>query len=368
MLFVGYFEGLKSHRLISWRCSDSRSIGEFLGLSPTDPAPLGDLLPPHVINCHIHVPHDVEGVEHVQDLGNLFRDHVEVRLPHVAAHETDAGPAVVGEHLEELSQTLLGALMRYPEQSLDAGDLVDEREIGMAAATLDLVHADRLDAREIPVGHSPQHRMFHRAKHVLPRRVEGDYRLRPRQPLRPPGREPKVAFRQVPLAVSPWHTPDGHAAGRTINPPHRVDAEHRHVPERDDLKPSGGKPVIAGPLLAAARADGPPVGPGLDVHLQERLDTRTFDQSLLSIDEGLERLDAIENTLEVHPAVAAGKGCPSNRIFYRKVPQDAPFSPWSARRAVLPSGGTPPHASVRSEWRATSGRQSGNPLVQIADG
>jgi len=39
MLFVGYFEGLKSHRLISWRCSDSRSIGEFLGLSPTDPVP-----------------------------------------------------------------------------------------------------------------------------------------------------------------------------------------------------------------------------------------------------------------------------------------------------------------------------------------
>lgn len=39
MLFVGYSEGLKSHRLISWRCSDSRSIGEFLGLSSTDPVP-----------------------------------------------------------------------------------------------------------------------------------------------------------------------------------------------------------------------------------------------------------------------------------------------------------------------------------------
>jgi transposase len=39
MLFVGYFEGRKSHRLISWRCSDSCSIGEFLGLSPTEPVP-----------------------------------------------------------------------------------------------------------------------------------------------------------------------------------------------------------------------------------------------------------------------------------------------------------------------------------------
>jgi len=34
MLFVGYFEGLKSHRSISWRCADSRSLGEFLGLAP----------------------------------------------------------------------------------------------------------------------------------------------------------------------------------------------------------------------------------------------------------------------------------------------------------------------------------------------
>lgn len=39
MLFVGYFEGLQSHRAISWRCSDSRSLGEFLGLAPTDPVP-----------------------------------------------------------------------------------------------------------------------------------------------------------------------------------------------------------------------------------------------------------------------------------------------------------------------------------------
>jgi hypothetical protein len=39
MLFVGYFEGLKSHRSISWRCTDSRSLGDFLGLGLTDPVP-----------------------------------------------------------------------------------------------------------------------------------------------------------------------------------------------------------------------------------------------------------------------------------------------------------------------------------------
>jgi transposase len=39
MLFVGYFEGLDSQRGIAWRCSDSRSLQEFLGCLPTEATP-----------------------------------------------------------------------------------------------------------------------------------------------------------------------------------------------------------------------------------------------------------------------------------------------------------------------------------------
>ena len=39
MTFVGYFEGLPSHRSIAWRCADSRSLAEFLGLGPADETP-----------------------------------------------------------------------------------------------------------------------------------------------------------------------------------------------------------------------------------------------------------------------------------------------------------------------------------------
>jgi transposase len=39
MLFVGYFEGLDSQRGIAWRCSDSRSLQEFLGCLPTQTTP-----------------------------------------------------------------------------------------------------------------------------------------------------------------------------------------------------------------------------------------------------------------------------------------------------------------------------------------
>jgi transposase len=39
MLLVGYFEGLSSQRGIAWRCSDSPSLREFLGLASSQPSP-----------------------------------------------------------------------------------------------------------------------------------------------------------------------------------------------------------------------------------------------------------------------------------------------------------------------------------------
>ena len=39
MILVGYFEGIASQRGIAWRCSDSRSLAEFLGVPVTEPTP-----------------------------------------------------------------------------------------------------------------------------------------------------------------------------------------------------------------------------------------------------------------------------------------------------------------------------------------
>jgi transposase len=39
MLFVGYFEGIESERGLSWRCSDSLSLRDFLGLLPQESVP-----------------------------------------------------------------------------------------------------------------------------------------------------------------------------------------------------------------------------------------------------------------------------------------------------------------------------------------
>ena len=39
MLFVGYFEGIESERGLAWRCSDSLSLRDFLGLVPQERVP-----------------------------------------------------------------------------------------------------------------------------------------------------------------------------------------------------------------------------------------------------------------------------------------------------------------------------------------
>lgn len=39
MLLVGYFEGIESERGLEWRCSDSLSLREFLGLLPEETVP-----------------------------------------------------------------------------------------------------------------------------------------------------------------------------------------------------------------------------------------------------------------------------------------------------------------------------------------
>jgi transposase len=55
MILIGYFEGIASQRGIAWRCSDSRSLSEFLGYAPTDETPDHSSLS----RCHQRLPLEV---------------------------------------------------------------------------------------------------------------------------------------------------------------------------------------------------------------------------------------------------------------------------------------------------------------------
>ena len=180
---------------------------------------LGRLGATHLVDRHVHVPHDVEAVEHVQGGRDLLRDHLEVRLPHVAGHKLDTCLDLRRQRLKEPLQALLCPLLGHPQEPLHGVDLVDEREVGMAASPLHLIDADGLDAREVTVGQPPFHCMFYGAKHVVPRRVEGIGCPLPREPLGPPGQEPAIAGRELLFAFGPWHPLDGHATRRALHPP-----------------------------------------------------------------------------------------------------------------------------------------------------
>jgi hypothetical protein len=70
----------------------------------------------------------------------------------------------------------------------------------------------------------------------------------------------------------------------------------------------------------------------LEVVLQDLLVNRTVHEADVLGDETLLPLDAVENTLEMHPAGAPAKGLTQQPHLYRTTPQDASFSPWPARQ------------------------------------
>ena len=62
MLFIGYFEGIDSQRGIAWRCGDSLSLREFLGISPTEQTPdHSSLSPPSIQGIELRQPDRVCG-------------------------------------------------------------------------------------------------------------------------------------------------------------------------------------------------------------------------------------------------------------------------------------------------------------------
>ena len=68
-----------------------------------------------------------------------------------------------------------------------------------------------------------------------------------------------------------------------------------------------------------------PVRPRLDLHCDLGGSPGDCDQSFPPVNERLERLDVIENTLQLHPAVAPGEGLCKQSLLYSKAPLDAPW-------------------------------------------
>src|SRR5215469_10357786 len=113
-------------------------------------------------------------VEDVDGVGAALADHPQIGLPHVRADELDAVQCCLADQVEELLETLHGPILADPEQA-DAAllDLVDQGQIGVALAILDLVDPDRLDGADLAVFEPPGHDIFDRLADLVPAGAEG---------------------------------------------------------------------------------------------------------------------------------------------------------------------------------------------------
>lgn len=67
----------------------------------------------------------------------------QIRMPHVAAHESKCGRAFFSEHLKELEQSLDLSLWPAPEKAPTAGiQLIDHGKVLVPPEYGDLVHSD----------------------------------------------------------------------------------------------------------------------------------------------------------------------------------------------------------------------------------
>ena len=284
---------------------------------------LPSLLGTYLVDCLAQIRHDVKPIENMNRMARLFGNHLQVRFPHVAANITQLAATVLAQPAEEPQQGLHLPLLANPQQPPAVGvNLVNQRQILVPALPGDLIHADRFYPRQVLVGPTPSHRHLYRPEHMVPGRPKRPGHLFPAQPLGPARQKPGIGFGQLMFARCPRHSLYPNTTAPAAHPARGVDEEHLDTPHRDKLKAAQRQCVIAWPSAAAARADGPAIGPGAQLCLNRRF-AGVFHPAHRAVHERFEILHAIQDSLEVHPVFLVLHDVRSHLHHYRTGEQDA---------------------------------------------
>jgi len=114
MILIGYFEGIGSQRGIAWRCSDSRSLQDFLGVAPTDETPDHSSMS----RIHVRLPLEV----HAEVFRLVLRIAAEKKLLDgktvgVDSTTLEANAAMKSIERKESGEDWMSYLKRLAEQS-----------------------------------------------------------------------------------------------------------------------------------------------------------------------------------------------------------------------------------------------------------
>jgi len=150
------------------------------------------------------------------------------------------------------------------------------------------------------VGQAPGHGLAHGPVDRVPAGPKPRGHLLPAQPSGPVGQKPRIGRRDGALALRPRNPLDADPATRAEHSAHRVDEEDPNPPERDELEAPLRQPVVARSPPTAAGALGPAVRTGSNSDLE--LWNITLPQAHLTVDERRLLLNAVQDSLELHPA------------------------------------------------------------------
>jgi len=250
----------------------------------------------------------MEPVKDVQRLRTNPADHLQVRLPHVAANPFDLFRTFVLslraliELLEKSLQCRLGTFLLNAEQSLVfVVELINERRIVLSLMNLDFIHAKRFDPLQVPVFQAPIDDPLNRSIDLAEGRPETFRDFRPTQSPRPIRKELALFDGLRVLAVAPGNLFRNNAVFRTVDATHSVHEINGNRPKGHELPPTmflGG--VVGRAGLVAFRADSFAVFAGFDFHDDVLLVGRFSLGPNFSEDEGLVIGDGIEYSLQLH--------------------------------------------------------------------
>ncbi len=286
--------------------SSSLFLGKVLGPFQEQPPPLfehilllgGLELPgftsPDLVDCLVELPHDVEAVEDVQSVGGLLGNDLEIRRPHVTAHELELCAALLAELPEKAQQCFCPPLRAAPQKASGAGiELIDHGQVLLALEDGNFVDADLCDAIHASVGKTVINDELDGPKDAAPTGFEDVGRLLPGKPLCPPGEINLVGDGHLLLAIGPGQSLHPDTMARATHPAGRITEVDLERPDRHVLEKSNRLHVVRLAPLAALGACGLAVAAGLDVNDQGFVASNRH-QFGVTINERLETLDLVQ--------------------------------------------------------------------------
>jgi hypothetical protein len=99
---------------------------------------------------------DVKFIEHMNRLGQAFSDHLEISLPHVAAHKVNVCAGIWTNVAKATHQRLdLASWADGKKASFTFVNLIDKGHVIVALADVNLIHSDGGDPAQNPVIQAP---------------------------------------------------------------------------------------------------------------------------------------------------------------------------------------------------------------------